>query len=726
MSEAPSASPQPAPVNPWPVTHVFDVRVEPGLVAEPQSPTKHRERFRADVEGMRAIAVLLVMLFHSGLVVFRGGFVGVDVFFVISGFLITTQLGTELFETKTISLARFYARRAKRLLPAAFVVLATTLLGVWWAFPRTRWAEVGGDIVGSALYVVNWRLADRSVDYLAQDIAPSPVQHYWSLAVEEQFYLLWPLLLLIATLIARLLSRPRAMMLRVGVAVIAIPSFLWSVVESFVDPARGFFITTTRMWELGLGAFVALIGVSWRKLPRVTAAAMGWGGLAAILVSGIAFTQGVAWPGFLALLPTAGAGAVIAAGFALRDKGPAALLSMAPLRWIGKLSYSLYLWHWPLLIIAEQLEGDLSVAARLGIVAFSFIPAWLTYRLVENPLRYASALTGSSRFALSVGANFTLAAVAGGLALSLTAGSSSVPIIPTPQASQALKLGAAVLRDDPRNDPAGAPVDTVAWMTPAPVQANDDIPQEYADKCQQGNASAKVLTCEAGDPKGTVSVAVVGDSKMTQWMPALRRLALQNHWRLTTYLKNSCSFALAVPDYDGKAYQSCRTWTGSVVDRLTEQPPDYLITSQGQSRAYDDSDELTSAAMVDGLRQVWSTLTGHDVKVIVIADNPGPTEEAPDCADRNARHLTACAFDRGRYETASAAPVLRQAVEGQKQVTMVDLFDAICPTDRCSIVIGSVLVYRQGSHLTKTYVETLLPRLAKALTKANLKTVYLG
>jgi peptidoglycan/LPS O-acetylase OafA/YrhL len=724
VSEAPSAFPQPAPVNPWPVTHVFDVRVEPAT--EPQTPGKQREHFRADVEGMRAVAVLLVMLFHSGLAVVRGGFVGVDVFFVISGFLITTQLGTELFETKTISLARFYARRAKRLLPAAFVVLATTLIGVWWAFPRTRWAEIGGDIVGSALYVVNWRLADRSVDYLAQDIAPSPVQHYWSLAVEEQFYLLWPLMLLIAALIARLLNRPRAMMLRVGVAVVAIPSFLGSVVASFVDPARGFFVTTTRMWELGLGAFVALIGVSWRKLSAVTAAMMGWGGLAAILVAAVAFTRGVAWPGFAALVPTAGAGAVIAAGFALRNRGPAALLSRSVMRWIGKLSYSLYLWHWPLLIIAEQFWGDLSVGARLAIVAFSFLPAWLTHRLVENPLRYASALTGSSRFALSVGGNFTLAAVAGGLALILMGGGGSVPVVPAPQATQGLKLGAAVLRDDPRNDPAGAAVDSVSWMTPAPMQANNDIPQEYADKCQQGNASAKVVTCEAGDPKGTVSVAVVGDSKMTQWMPALRRLALQNHWRLTTYLKNSCSFALAVPDYEGKAYQSCRTWTGSVVNRLTEQPPDYLITSQGQSRAYDDSGELTSEAMVTGLRSVWSTLTGHGVKVIVIADNPGPTEEAPDCADRNAHHLTACAFDRARYNTASAAPVLRRAAEGQGQVTMVDLFDAICPTDPCSIVIGSVLVYRQGSHLTKTYVETLIPRLAKALTKAHLRTEYLG
>jgi peptidoglycan/LPS O-acetylase OafA/YrhL len=223
--------------------------------------------FRADVEGLRAIAVLTVMWFHAGLGGLTGGFAGVDIFFVISGFLITGQLVREVEASGRIPLPRFYARRAKRLFPAAATVLVATAVLTWLALPRVTWRDTGGDLVAAAAYVVNWRLAARSVDYLATDTAHSPVQHFWSLAVEEQYYLLWPVLLTLVAVLIRRWRLPVRPMMAVGLAAITIPSLAWSIHLTSSDPARAYFVTTTRLWELGIGALVAVGAPVCRALP---------------------------------------------------------------------------------------------------------------------------------------------------------------------------------------------------------------------------------------------------------------------------------------------------------------------------------------------------------------------------------------------------------------------------------------------------------------------------
>jgi peptidoglycan/LPS O-acetylase OafA/YrhL len=673
-------------------------------------------RFRGDIEGLRAVAVGLVLLYHAGVSFLPGGFVGVDVFFVISGFLITTQLVSEMGRTGTISLVRFYARRAKRLLPAAGIVLLATAVLARLFIPSTRWNEIGGDIVGSALYVVNWRFADRSVDYLAEDSQPSPVQHFWSLAVEEQFYLVWPLLILAAIVVAKMMRRGRKPTLWVGLALVIIPSFAWSLSETANVPARAYFETTTRMWELGIGAAVALAAGAFTRLPRGLAIGVGWGGLAAIAAAGLLITTETPWPGYAAALPTLGAAAVIAAGFSVTRGGPASLLALRPLRWIGGLSYSLYLWHWPLLVAATAYLGGLSTTRGLIVAGVSVIPAWLTARAVENPLRHSAAIARSSRLALSMGVNFTLVGVAAGLVLLLGVTTSQAP-------AGAVAQGAAVLGDKPRNAPAGAVVDHVAWMTPTPAEATADVPAAYADGCQQVTNKTEVATCEYGDRDGQIDVAVVGDSKMVQWMPALQPLADQNGWHVVTYFKSACAFSLATTRYDGKPYQSCRDWTDEVRRRLKSDPPDFVVTSQGQGNALDAGGKETQQAMTAGLRGVWSELTALGTKVVVVADNGSPGTNVYECVEKNPEKLSACAFDRARYAV-SAAPTQHLAVKGQPNVRIVDLFDAICPADRCAPVIGNVLVYRQGSHITATYVKSLTPQLAAALSKAKLPATY--
>lgn len=679
--------------------------------------------FRGDVEGLRAIAVGLVLLYHAGLPFLPGGYAGVDVFFVISGFLITTQLITEVERTGRVSLPRFYARRAKRLLPAAGVVLAATAVLTWLFLPRIRWEEIGGDIASAALYLVNWRLADRSVDYLAEDSQASPVQHFWSLAVEEQYYLVWPLLILAVTLLARAARLPRRRALLISLTIVVLCSFAWSVVATARSPEQAYFVTTTRIWELGIGAGVALAARRLARLPRPAAVGLGWAGLLAIVASGVWFTSSTMWPGYAAALPTLGTAAVIAGGFAGQRGGPGLLIDNVPLRWVGGLSYSLYLWHWPLIVVAEEHFGGLSVSAGLLVAGLSIAPAWLTHRLMENPLRYSSAVSRSARLALSLGANFTLAGLAAGLVLALTVSLTAPAHQPGAHPSAP---GAAVLSGDVRYDPDGRAVDMVSWITPDPLRANDDVPDLYADGCQQGFAKVEVVTCEYGSAqataagRGSPTVAVVGDSKIAQWMPALQPIAERNGWRLVTYTKSDCGFHTAIPPHEDEEYTACVEWNQQVLARLTAEPPDYVLTSQRSPQAYEPDGDLTTEAMVQGLRAAWSGLTSRGTEIVVIADTPHPGMNVYECVSERPDHLTECAYDRDRYRTASAAPTQRAAVEGQPGVSFVDMFDLICPSGPCAPVIGNVLIYRQGSHLTATYVESLTPHLAEALAEAGL------
>ena len=694
---------------------------EPRSDAERERPNGRGSSFRGDVEGLRAVAVGFVLLHHSGVGLVSGGFAGVDVFFVISGFLITTQLVTEVDRTARISLHKFYARRAKRILPAAAIVLLATAILVRLFVPRIRWEEIGGDIIGSALYVVNWRLAGRSVDYLAEDSQPSPVQHFWSLAVEEQFYLVWPLLILVGVVVARLMHTTTRRTLWVGLAVVAFPSFAWALIETAHSPASAFFVTTTRMWELSIGAAVALGAGVFARIARGWAIVIGWLGLGAIAMSGIVVTERTPWPGYAALLPTLGSAAVIVAGFAVTRGGPSSLLGTRPFRWVGGLSYSLYLWHWPLINIAAACWGPLSVGQGLAVAAVSLAPAWLTFKLLENPLRHSTAISRSARLAFSVGANFTLAGVVAGLVLVV-----STTVQNPGRGIDNEALGAAVLAADPLGDPAGRSPGSVRYITPDPVDATRDIPDVYGDGCHQNQADAAVLSCTYGNPASPTEVAVVGDSKVAQWLPALQVLASRNNWKLVVYTKSSCSFSSATtPDNDGKPYTACTEWNRLLLDRLTRlDTPNYVITSQGSARAVTESGELSVDAMVDGLRTSWAALARVGTEVVVIADNPHPGLNVYECVEEHRDALTSCTYNRSRLASSGAYVTQTKAVQRRDHVKIVDLFDAICPVDPCSPVIGNVLVYRQGAHLTATYVKTLTPRLAKALTREGLHAAY--
>ncbi|MQA60043.1 MAG: acyltransferase family protein [Actinophytocola sp.] len=694
-----------------------DTRQTPVVRREATAVSASPRGFRPDVEGLRAVAVVLVLIYHAGLTFVPGGFVGVDVFFVISGFLITSLLIREAERSGTVSLRNFYARRAKRLLPAAALVLATTALLALLVVPRTRWADVGGDIAAAALYFVNWRFAANETDYLAEDASVSPVQHFWSLAVEEQFYFVWPLLLLLAVLIARRVGWSLRRTMCLGLAVIALPSFAWSIVQTAAEPQSSFFVTTTRMWELAIGAVVAIGITRLQRLPRSYAIGLGWLGLAAIVVSGLWFTTATAWPGHAALLPTLGTAAVIAAGASAGAGGPQALLGTRPFTWVGGLSYSLYLWHWPLIVFASVYFDGLSPAGGVAVALFSFVPAWLTLRLVENPVRFSPRFASDtsavrSWVTLRMGAALTAAGVVAGVALVGATSFAKEPAVPFARGAAVLEPTSREYRPDTKTE----------GVTPDPLDAVSDVPDSYERGCQVDQTSTEPVSCTYGDPDGDVEVALVGDSKALQWIPALDDIGERRGWRVRTFTKSSCPFTEATIEQRGKPYDNCRQWGDNVEAELLDDPPDAVLTSQIRAIALADPADTASGqwrdVMIAALRERWSDLTAAGIDVAVLRDNPRPPEELVpvyECVDQHRDDLMSCAFPRKAGEWLSGARAQLPAAKNTPKVSLIDMNDYICPGDVCPPVVGDVLVYRQGAHLTKTYVETLEPLLEKRL-----------
>jgi peptidoglycan/LPS O-acetylase OafA/YrhL len=683
--------------------------------------------FRPDIEGLRAVAVLLVLAYHAGLPV-PNGFLGVDVFFVISGFLITGILLRELTSTGTISWARFVGRRVRRLLPAAVLVLVVTAAAAYAVVPGLRRREVGEDVAGAALYVVNWVLAHRAVDYLAADSTPSPVQHFWSLAVEEQFYVVWPLALIaLAWGLRRLRRTPRGpspAAVAVLLAAIALPSFAYAVWLGSVDPARAYFVTTTRAWELGVGAALAVwvharetgarqaaTGIPVPLAPR-TAAATGWVGLVAVLGSAFWLPAHAVTPGPWTLVPTLGAAAVLLSGCAGASAGPVRLLGLAPMVWVGGLSYSIYLWHWPAVVLADWAADGLGTWQRALVVTASVLPAWASHRFLEAPVHHSRALATRSRPVLALG-----------VALSAVGALAAVPLVrvhspfrTAPVAGQrppVESLGAATLDVPPSSDPSRYAVDDWGWLTPDPQLAGKDRPAADVDHCQVDRLAREPVRCDFGDAGGDRTVALVGDSKAMQWLPAVQALAARHGWRIVTYGKSSCAFAAGHAQQAGQPYEECDDWNARVMQRLRDDPPDLLLTSGYATTAWDGR-APSRAALVDGLSRRWAEVRALGVPLAVIGDNPSSPDDLDVCTARHPRRLSACSFERGPAVEGSGLPVQRAAAAATG-VALVDLTDWICPAERCPVAIGHVTVNRPGDHLTATYVRTLSPVLGRAL-----------
>jgi peptidoglycan/LPS O-acetylase OafA/YrhL len=682
------------------------------------SVTARRGSFRPEIEGLRALAIGLVLLFHAGVPVLKGGFVGVDVFFVISGFLITSHIVREIDTSGRLDLLSFWGRRMKRLLPAALTVFVATALVAWLVVPNTSWRSIGADITAASLYIVNWRFAAEAVDYNAEGAGVSPVLHFWSLAVEEQFYVIWPILLALAAWL--MLGRRSAQRVRLvtgaALALVAIPSFVWSVYYTQVSPEGAFFVTTTRLWELGAGAAVAIGVASWPRFPRAFSVFLGWGGAAAIAFAALVFSKATPWPGAAALVPVLGTAAIIVAttGRDLRWADAGRLFALRPLVWMGSLSYSWYLWHWPVLVLAEARWGELDLSYRLLLVLFSGVLAWLSLKFIENPIRRSGRLAKNPGLTVSFGLNLSFIGVLAGLVLILMVPSS----IGAGAAARAPGSGAGALQlgEDGLVLPY-EPAETAEQVMPSPADATQDLPQAQRDGCVVSDDENEVVVCEYGDPDGSLDVALVGDSKILQWQPVIAQIAERRGWRITTYFKSACAFAEPLYDLDDQQRSNCAEWNRSALAQLKQDSPDVVVTTGRQ--VFDGIDDGDLAAGAEMIAAWWSELQRAGIRVVPLLDNPAPDFEVYECVAEHMDDISQCSFDRDDAVARSGAKFQVAAAELLSLETAVDIADIVCPVEeRCPAVIGGVLLFRQGSHLTNTFIESTADLLEARLAPA--------
>jgi peptidoglycan/LPS O-acetylase OafA/YrhL len=671
------------------------------------TPAPEPARHRRDIEGLRAVAVLLVVAYHCGLPLISGGYIGVDVFFVISGFLITGLLLREAQRTGRVSIPRFYARRALRLLPASTVVVVATVAAsaVW--LPPLRLAEIVSDALHTSIYSMNWRLAAVGTDYLSAESAPSPLQHFWSLAVEEQFYLVWPLLLLI---VVRRGGRGLTAVLTVLTAV----SLVVSVWQTEHNAGWAYFGAHTRAWELGAGALVAVGAVRLRHLAPAPAKLLIGGGLTAIVVASLSFTAATPFPGYAALLPVLGTAAVIAGGCSR----PAGLLGAPVLQSIGRLSYSWYLWHWPVLLITPFAVGRPLAAWENVVVALgALVLAALTYALVENPVRHLAALRDRPWRGLGAGA--AISALAAGLCVLVGFTSTHVAGASTYRAA-ALEPGRFDIHQLSRTIAAAVDLPAVPGnLNPRLDRATKDKPRFYREGCSGEFADPEVKKpCAYGDLTSPTTVVLFGDSHAGHWFPALEAAALTRHWKLVVVTKSACTAAdgMIYLEQLKREFTECVQWRQEAW-RYTRslRPAMVVLASTYPSIRLLGVTGSQDEAWASGWKRSIDAVSAPGTRVFFVNDTPWQDGSAPDCLSAHLDDPSACVRDR---TSAVALPARRKLVEDTARAAGASIIDPVpwfCTATRCPSVIGNILVYRDQHHITTAYSRLLGPLLGDAL-----------
>ncbi len=708
--------------------------------------------FRGDIEGLRAIAVLAVLAYHAKLGPFHGGYIGVDVFFVISGYLITSLLLRDLAASGAKALPTFWARRARRLLPGSFVVLIATLVAGRLVLDPLAQRDLMRDGIAATTFTVNVVFAHRQNDYLAAQLAPSPLLHFWSLALEEQFYIGWPMLLLAATGLRRRFRWFPAVL----IGSLLVVSLLLCVRLTPHHQPASFFLLPTRAWELLAGAALAVAGPAVCRIPAAVRAIGGWLGLGTIVVAVWRFSDLTLFPGAMAIIPVAATVLVLTAGTDRLRGGPGALLDRRPMAWIGARSYGIYLWHWPMLVLAAARFGPLTAAQRIGALMLVFGVAALSYRWIENPARRSAWLGARPRRSLALGG--ALGATGASLAVamlvlspSLTGGSAAAAptlVLPIRAVTTTTNLVAAPGTSAPQlaattttpTEPTStlaqpssseviasivaANADTLqqasilesvpANLTPSLGSARSDKPVIYADGCILSNGQVTAKECLYGDTASDRIIVLFGDSHAAQWFPALQEISLRNHWRLEVLTKKGCPTA-DIPIADPARGPECEPWRTSVLARMADEHPDLVIMSAYRYKT-------TSAAVGSNPDEVWRNgmqLTLDRVRplahnVMVLGDTPTPLNDVPGCVASHLRRVADCMNPRS-----AAIKPARLGVEVDVAAThdaaFVPTGDWLCTSSECPVVIGNLLVYRDNSHITTAASMWLAPYLEAAV-----------
>lgn len=686
-----------------------------------------KQPFRTDIQALRALAVSLVVTNHLWPFRLPGGYVGVDVFFVISGFLITSHLGKELFARGGVRLAEFYARRARRLLPAAFTVLGVSLAMAWLWLPYTRWTANAQEIVGSAFYVENWVLAAKAVDYSAMNESATMVQHYWSLSVEEQFYLVWPLALIGLYLLAvrRSWDKRRALLVGLGAATAA--SFCFSLYLTAVAHSAAYFNTPVRVWEFGAGALLAL-GASRPIRSLLARNVLAVFGFAMVLVSAVAYDHATSFPGWTALLPVCGTVFVIRAGMGGGRLWHDRLTALRPVQFVGNISYSLYLWHWPLIVVAPFVLGTtLDTAAKATLAVAAVILAWLTKRWVEDPWIVRSSLASRPRGVLVRVVAGMLAVLFAGLTLHLQVAPKSEAAAEIARTDSAgpcfgpLAVGKTEC-GDPFARPVGSPFmgpENEYWGLPA-----DCLDQEDTLHLEQPGGPA-VCDYSDGRPESE-SVWLVGDSHAQQWQGAILELAREKHWKLNLSYSGGCPLADApYQGYRGGTadpakIRKCGIWGANVAAAVERDNAAKVFTSTfaAGEQINDGSGRPQLEQYKDGFSRYWSRWSESGATVYAIADPPlNDKVRDVNCIAVSAGNPQDCRAPRDEalpMDPLVAAVKAAQAA-GDDRIRLLDMSEYFCDASYCHGAVGGLPIYFDPDHLNKRLSIQLAPHIGARL-----------
>lgn len=690
------------------------------------------DRFRPEVQALRAVAVMMVVINHLWPSVLPGGFAGVDVFFVISGFLITAHLFRELESTGRVDLPSFWSRRIRRLLPAALVVLAACFVLTVTVLPSSAWRENLAQILASTVYVENWVLVGAATDYFAAENAATTVQHYWSLSLEEQFYLVWPVVLALVTWLA--VRRGRGGRLRgplMGlIAVIGVLALAYSILLSLGSGNAGaYFSTLTRAWEFMAGAAL-VFALERRRLPGAAAIVAGWLGLAIVIASAFLLRGGPSYPGAVALIPVAGAVLVIAAGSPLSAWSTRRISQLRPVQYLGDISYSLYLWHWPLIVVAPfalVAVGGLSTWwQRMLILALSVVLAALTKRFVED--RFRAAPAGLPRRRANRRAFLAPVTAAIAMVVAVTAVNVLVVAPRTEAVERAVEqmrsegcLGADAIRNECA-DPFGAA------STLDPMLATADRVPVCDPSLGREPDGETAATCVYGDADNDPVIAVIGDSHAQILSFYTARWALDHGYAVVEYMSSACPALItrqmefphanrATTAETSESWEPCRAYAERALAEIAASSDIAGVVVTNATRTYLDEEEpersiLTPANVEAALRQ----LGGDGRPVLVVRDVPGlgfDQGTAPQCLAQHPDEPQACSAPREEV-VPQDDPMLVAARSVGAHV--LDLSDDFCDAARCYAAVGGVIAYWDRAHVSRTMGDTLEPDINDALT----------
>lgn len=672
---------------------------------------------RPDIQAFRALAVLSVVIFHLWPNRLPGGFVGVDIFFVISGFLITQHILRDVAKG-SFSVISFWARRIRRLLPASLTVLFFTAIAIVTVAPRDLWPTWISEIGASAAYFENWALANNAVDYLAADNAASPTQHFWSLSVEEQFYFALPILVLVLVLALR--NRGVQAISRGIIALLSIVVFgglALAIYLTFAEPVSSYFFTHVRAWQFGAGALLAAV---WAFVPKaksfkVSALVIG---VILMLGSAVLLDGAMAYPGYWAIIPTVGA--VLALASDLEEGKLRQLMAWRPIQFVGDVSYSVYLWHWPLIILLPLVIGTLGSVAKIAIIVASFALAALSQKYIEQPFINMGRREGARNFMAISG----MAVACGALLMSSVAFSaqadSSIRVELAKQeavvASGPSCLGAASRAPDGIEciNPELATV-----LLPSPDLASHDSPSLLLPAFCQGTKASDAVPkpCNLTGNKSQTKIAMIGDSHSAQFMAPMMSLAKKNNWQVVSFSKGGCPLSYAERTHDAVLKAACKKWVAAAVKQLTTEGYDLVMTSQVSGVQWASGTKKQSTYAQDGLVRVWRDINRAGVPVLVMKDNPRPIKAVLTCIQKNKfDNLAACQNLKKKAMLFDPQPAAVTKLDSPL-THLVDFTDVYCVADKCDAVIGGVIVNRDENHLTNTFSKTLAPYIEVEIAK---------